>query len=298
MIKYEWRNELDEAQAAELSDMLDRAAAYDAEPEYNVIDAADVKSAFAKRDSRFRHLLIWMLPHATAMSEPDQPERIAGLLRLELTDSATAKAVLVIEPTFRSIGITTLLLEQVGLDTTGREGWLGTGAHSIGAWARGNHPASGRLSNRFLIPRTDRMWKLIRPTDSPHDAAAAPVLESAQVWAVKHLEWAGSPSGVDEHHVLREAGAVAGVVSVNLKAVASEEFGRCATISHLAFSPAVDTSALRRLLDGAAALAHEGGMSGLIVNVDSGDSRLVNACRLVGFQHDRTDVRYEIGGSR
>jgi hypothetical protein len=37
-------------------------------------------------------------------------------------------------------------------------------------------------------------------------------------------------------------------------------------------------------------------MTGVIIHVDSDDTGMVNACRLVGFQHDRTDVRYQIGG--
>ena len=52
----------------------------------------------------------------------------------------------------------------------------------------------------------------------------------------------------------------------------------------------------RRLLDGAAAVVHEAGMTGVIIYVDSDDTGMVNVCRLAGFQHDRTDVRYQIGG--
>lgn len=298
MIKYEWRADLSADEAAELADMLSRAASYDAEPEYSTIAFDDVERSMAQRDSGVRHLLIWMLPHATAMAEPDEPERIAGLLRLELADDTSAEARLVIDPRFRSIGLTTLLLEQIGLDTIGPGGWLGTGAGTIRAWARGNHPASGRLSNRFLIPRTRRIWKLIRPTDSVHSTAAAPVLEAIDHSAVQHLEWAAPITTEDRLHALREAGAITGVVALDLRPSESEEFGRCATIARLVNSPAVDPAALRRLLDGAAAVVHEGGFTGLIVYVDSGDTRLVNACRLVGFQHDRTDVRYELGGTR
>ena len=53
---------------------------------------------------------------------------IARCADLAITDGAAAKTVLVIEPTLRSIGVTTLFLERVGLDTTGVDGWLGTGA--------------------------------------------------------------------------------------------------------------------------------------------------------------------------
>ena len=42
MIKYEWRASLSPDESAELSDLLGRAAEYDAEPEYSRIDFADV----------------------------------------------------------------------------------------------------------------------------------------------------------------------------------------------------------------------------------------------------------------
>ncbi len=68
------------------------------------------------------------------------------------------------------------------------------------------------------------------------------------------------------------------------------------TITSASAAPAADALQRRRLLDGAAALAHEAGMTGVIIYVDSDDTDMVNACRLAGFQHDRTDVRYQIGG--
>ena len=68
-------------------------------------------------------------------------------------------------------------------------------------------------------------------------------------------------------------------------------------------SPALTTLArappgsLRRLLEGLAVVAHEAGHPGILVYVDSDDLALVNAARLAGFHHDRTDVRYQLGGS-
>ena len=99
----------------------------------------------------------------------------------------------------------------------------------------------------------------------------------------------------DGTRALREAGRVVGVAALNLRAVESEEFWRCATVEALV-APTADAGSRRRLLDGAAAAAHEAGLSGVIVYVDSDDTSLVNACRLAGFQHDRTDVRFQLGG--
>jgi hypothetical protein len=261
MIKYEWRTSLSPDESAELSDLLRRAADYDAEPEYNRIDFGDVNYAMSQSDSSVRHLLIWMLPYATAMGEPDQPDRIAGLLRLRCLPDGSAHANAVVDPRLRSIGIMTLLLERVGLDTVGPGGWLDTGAHTVAAWAQGNHPAAGRLSNRFLIPRTRRVWKLFRWADAVEDATAAPVLEPIDDADLADLGWVSAPLGSDNNYTLREAGRIVGVAALDLRAAVRET-----------------------------------GMTGLIIHIDSDDTGMVNACRLAGFQHDRTDVRYQIGG--
>ncbi len=193
MIRYEWRNTLSDEESAQLDNLLGRAAAYDAEPEYSTIDFADVARSMSTGDPTARHLVIWMLPYATAFGQPDLPERIAGLLRMTFTSPSAAEATVVIEPQLRSVGIMTLLLESVGLDSAAPEGWFGSGAHSITAWARGNHPASARLSNRFLIPRTRRVWKLIRCTDSAE--SAEPILEPLPEPALTRSRLGGHMAG-------------------------------------------------------------------------------------------------------
>lgn len=298
MIKYEWREDLSTQEAEELEALLVRAAQHDAEPEYGTIDFADVQRAMRRSDRSVRHLVIWMLARSVAMDQPDEPERIAGLLRLQFGSASAAEASVVIDPALRSIGILTLLLEQVGLNTDDPDGWMGTGAHTITAWARGNHPATGRISNRFLIPRTRRIWKLIRSAESFERATAAPVLERIGDTALNDLGWAAGRRHSDRLLALRESGRVVGLVSLDLRPVESIEFGSCATVEQAIAAPTADPAARRRLLDGAAAVAHDAGHSGVIVYVDSDDTALVNACRLTDFQHDRTDVRYQLGGSR
>lgn len=296
MIKYEWRTEVDPAETDELTELLGRAAEYDGEAEYTGIAAEQVIQSMTEGDKRFRHLIIWMLPYATALGEPDHPERIAGLLRMHVHADGTAQAALVIDPRLRSIGIATLLLERTGLELSGSEGWLGTGAREVSAWARGNHPAAGRLSNRFLIPSTRRVWKLIRAAAKDQSADAAPVLEQ-----VSHpgqtLGW------LDDFDTtgalaLREDSRVVSIGAIDLRPVVSEEFGACATILRYRAAPSASPRARRGLLDGLAAVAHEAGLSGVIIHVDSDDAQWVNSCRLSGFQHDRTDVRYQLGGPR
>jgi hypothetical protein len=298
MIKYEWRRALAAAESTQLADMLDRAAHYDAEPEYTTIAFEDVKQAMDQPDSPVQHLIIWMLPYATELGGSDHPERIVGVLRLVSTAPGVADAAIVIDPRMRSLGITTLLLERIGLDFSSDGGWSGTGAHTVSIWARGNHPAADRLSNRFLIPRTRRMWKLVRPISSADSLTDATVLESANATTVNALQWSTPLRDNDQLHALHEDGCLTGAVSLDLSPVESPEFGLCATVRSHAITPTTAVPTLRRLLDGAAALTHEAGFNAMTMYVDSDDALTVNACRRAGFQHDRTDVRYELGGQQ
>ncbi|WP_059021239.1 hypothetical protein [Mycobacterium sp. M26] len=284
MIKYEWRTDLSAPEADELADLLHRASVYDAEPGYSTIDFESVLQAMSSKDSRDRHLLIWMLPHPTALDQPDVPERIAGLVRLRHLGDGHADGTAVIDPNLRSIGIMTLLTERLGLDTTGPSGWLGTGAHTISCWARGNHPAAGRLSNRFLVPRIRQVWQLIRGTEPDPDLAGAPVLEPLQT------------TDALTRYALREAGRIVAAASLNTRTVDSEEFGLCGVVSDIDTPPSAPAGALRRFLCGIGVVARDAGRTGVVINVDSDELPVVQAARLAGFHHDRTDVRYQLGG--
>jgi mycothiol synthase len=296
VIKYEWRDSLGRHESAELAAMLARAAGYDAEAEYNTIDFADVEATLGQPHTR--HLLIWMLPRSVALDRPDEPERIAGLLRLVFTSDSLAEATVVIDPKLRSLGILTLLLEKLGVDAAAGDGWAGTGADTVTASARGNHPAAGRISDRFLIPRTCRTWKLIRSADSAESIIAAPVLESIPSSALPENGWQNGVARGGQLLALREAGKIVGLTSLDMQPVHSPEIGACATIACIAHPTRADAGPLRRLLAGAAATAHDAGFDGVVIYVDSDDVALVNACRLTGFQHDRTDVCYQLGGPR
>ncbi len=85
------------------------------------------------------------------------------------------------------------------------------------------------------------------------------------------------------------------MTALDLRPIESIEFGPCATVIHAVAAPTAGLSTRRRLLEGAAAVARAAGMRGVIIHAAADDARLVNACRLAGFQHDRTDVRYQLG---
>ena len=74
-----------------------------------------------------------------------------------------------------------------------------------------------------------------------------------------------------------------GAATLSRIPVDSEEFGACAVVDHIDPSPSAPPGSLRRLLEGVAVVAHEAGLPGVIVNVDSDDLPLVNAARLAGL---------------
>lgn len=291
MIKWGWRRSLTDTESVELAAVLDRAGKDDAEPGYSTIAFADVKNGMAQSNPAVQHLVIWMPPSARTSEEPP---RIVGLLRLVVGVDGAAEAVIVIDPPARCLGITTLLIEQAGLDTTGTDGWLGTGADAVSGWARGDHPAVGRLANRFLIPRTQLVWKLIRSATCIGDDAAPP-LQSVTAEVLDELGWVPSPVPTDRVHGLCEGARIVACAAFRREPVDSEEFGPCTVIHMCAAAPDATVPTLQRLLDGAAAVAQHDGLSGVIIHVDSDATELVNACRLTGFQHSRTDVRLRFG---
>jgi len=308
MIDYAWCTELQEADAQQLSDLLVRAAAYDAEPEYNSLDPAELTAEMADPSAGGRYLVLWLQPRPRALDAPLEPRRVAGLLRFLPAADGWYEGTVIIDPDLRSIGIMTLLMERAGLALDADEGWLGSGIRRVRAWARGNHPASGRIADRNLIPRDRQMWKLIRPVGDdarPADVhpaggagAVADFLDSlpADATRVEEMRRARADAAQSgEYPVLAHSGGgeLDGVLGLDLAPVFSEEFGRCASVRYLMTRPG-DRAAMRDLITAADAPLREAGLDALILYVESSDDDLVAVCRLAGFQHDRTDVRYEL----
>ncbi|OZG29221.1 N-acetyltransferase [Williamsia sp. 1138] len=313
MIRYQWQTELSDSEAAEVRNLLESASGYDAEPEFSGIDFADVEHDLAQRDPNRRLLLIRMLARQVRAGEDEEPECLAGVLRMVIDHHGVGDVQLVVAPELRSLGIVTLFVEQAGLDVGVEGGWLGSGARSLRAWAQGNHPAAGRLSDRHLIPRIQRVWKLIRPVEEPVDqslplsrvsavGADGDRAGSLAAFVERAAETAVPCPGLvrdlnhDHKTVLiaeDDGGHVVGALTLNTNPVVSDEFGKCGVVEYLSRDPANDEPALTRaLLTSAFTQAAEAGLEGVIVYVDSENAALVNACRLTRFQHDRTDVRF------
>lgn len=313
MITYQWHTELGDSELTEVRNLLESAAAYDAEAEFSGIDFADVEKDIEQPDANKKLLLIRMLARQTRAGEDEEPECLAGVLRMVIDRHGVGDVQLVVAPELRSLGVVTLFVERAGLDVGAEGGWLGSGARSLRAWAQGNHPAAGRLSDRHFIPRTKRMWKLIRLVDEPFDdnlplsrvspAGTSPEHVRALATFVERAEGAAMPcpgllSDLDHDNktvlvAVDGGGSVVGAATLNKKPVISMEFGRCAVVEYVSRDPANGEPALTRaLLTSAFIEAANAGLEGVIAHVDSDNAELVNACRLTRFQHDRTDVRF------
>jgi hypothetical protein len=243
VIEQGWRTEVEGAERDELSRLLTEAAGHDGEDGFATFGLDDPVPPGT------RYLLVWLLPDERTGREQPAPE-LAGCLRLE-PDAGTpgrAEARMVVHPALRARGVTTLLLERVGLDLAADGGWCGTGVRELRCWAVGDHPAAQRvwlrLRHRGVHPAR-REWHLVIPF---HRADLEGV-------AGRPL-----PDGIEDE----------------LHAHAGE--------------PGYDTRArLSAALDKLRADGADGGA----LTVDEGEDDLLAACRVLGFQHARTDVRYD-----
>jgi mycothiol synthase len=316
VIRYEWRTELSVDEAAQVRALLEGAAEFDSEPEFSTIEFDDVQADLEHGGPTKALMLLWMLPRHTRIGEAEEPEVLAGVLRMVIDRKRVGHVQLVIEPQLRSLGIVTLFVEKAGLDVGADGGWLRSGARGLSAWAQGNHPAAGRLANRHYIPRTQRVWKLIRPVadpwnkDLPTDrvrvlecGADARTVADLSEFVERVADTAQPASRLvrdldsEQKTVLvatDESGVVMAALTLGHRPVDSIEFGKCLVAEHVSRDPNSDPLLNRALLVAASSEVGRRGSEGVVVYVDSDDTTLVNACRLTHFQHDRTDVQFAL----
>ena len=162
MITYSWRTGFDAGEEREVGEMLAEAASADAEAGFPAVSLSEAYPADA------RHLVVRLLPDVRPGHEGSSP--VAAYLRVEPDPSGGLATVrYVVRPQFRSRGISTLLVEQMGLD-------LGT--PGLRVWARGDHPAAQRMARRFEclgVRAARKEWQLLAPRDAelPPEIAGA-----------------------------------------------------------------------------------------------------------------------------
>lgn len=299
MIIYEWRQEPDAAERAEITELVELAADYDEEAGFSRVQPPGTGGG---RDADVRHLLVRAAPDHR-FYRIEVPSLIA-YLRLEISDGV-GLVQLTVHPDMRSLGVATLLMERLAGESAPGKGWAGTGVSAIRAWAHGHHPAAQRMARRFGADERKHVWKVIR-----RHLADDHTLES--VPAPAGLSFRPMRPGVDEAAIGRVA-ATAGVANgsaplsdadetrvmvdengVLLAAVGLGTDGRVGTIQPMIDPVVRDRGVGRALLaDGLAAL-RKAGCDQAVMYFDSRDDLLVRVSRLLDFQHDQSDVCYEL----
>jgi mycothiol synthase len=304
VLSYAWRKVLDPQEDGELRQMLAEATAADAEAGFPAVSLDEPYPDDAS------HLVVRLLPDDRPGH--DASAVVAAYLRVEPDPSGgPGTARYVVRPRLRSLGISTLLLETLGLDLRAEGGWAGTGVSALRIWARGDHPAAQRMARRFErfgVRPGRRQWQLLAPLrgagrpdprgprpDSqglpprpPTDAA-----ERAAVTALWHQR-AGQgdvPRGVS---VLIAGADGTGAVWYDPDAGECTEYGTAGRIVAVLTEPGREV-VRADLVAAAMAGLRDRGLRVAAIAVDAGDRALTRDCRLQGFRHDRTDVEYVIG---
>ena len=297
MISYAWQKIAGPQEERELREMLAEAAAEDAEAGFPAVSL----------DQPYRddasHLVVRLLPDDRPGHDASAP--VAAYLRVEPDpDGGTATARYVVRPRFRSRGISTLLLETIGLDLRAEGGWAGTGVSALRIWARGDHPAAQRMARRFGrfgVRPGRRQWQLLAPLRSGGKperqgvrarppAGAAEQAAAAALWHRR----AGREELPRRASVLIAGPDVTGALWYDPDADERTEYGTAGRIVAVLAEPGRED--IRADLVAAAMTGlRDRGLRVAAITVDADDHALTRTCRLMGFRHDRTDVEYVVG---
>jgi mycothiol synthase len=233
MITYAWRTGFDPQEERELRDMLAEAAEEDAEAGFPQVSLDQPYGDGAS------HLVVRLLPDDRTGHPAQDTSPLAAYLRIEPDpDGGPATARYVVRPAFRSRGISTLLLETIGLDLRAEGGWAGTGAQALRIWARGDHPAAQRMARRFRrfgVRAARRQWQLLAPLRAtaqpgpdqvPVRSLAGPAEESAAAGLWHRSGRREGPPAKAEVLAVGRAADVTGAVGSTPAPVSARNAGR------------------------------------------------------------------------
>jgi mycothiol synthase len=315
MIEWEWCSRLDGETDVAVRSLLEAAEDYDREQGFSVVDYRALQNDLSDPDSPNRVMLVHYVPSEQAERELDDVQRrLAAVLRAEMSEDGAARVSYTVDPDLRSLGITTLLVEEIGLPGRDGSAWNASGISEVTTWARGNHPAADRLTSRFRIPATEEVWRLFRELkeddrtlpahefvfrmpagagDSAAITAYEQRVEATPRPAVGLSQDIGRP---DRRVVLAEdaGGTIVGAAAIDLRTTYDLIIGRWADITYVSTAPEADERLIMWLLDSAVKEARSLPIDTLILHVDPADEDLVHAVRLLGFVHERTDVAYRV----
>jgi mycothiol synthase len=296
---------------AELREMLHEAAEADAEAGFPQLSLDD------DTEPGTTQLLVWLLPDERSGRNVPLAPSLAGYLRVEPLrgeDEGIGEVSYVVRPDYRSRGITTLLVEKIGLELGAEDGWCGTGVRSLRVWARGNHPAALRMSLRFRrygIKTALRRWQLVVPLRvgreiDPGAEVGGPQVREATTTAerVSAAElWTASgrrhqPPAEGRLLVSGSAEAPDGAVWVDPDSGEPTEWGAAgrlvALVTRAGDREHEDDPLVRALLVAGLEHLRDAGVRAGVITVDAQDRPLVHEARSIGLMHDQTDVQYTV----
>lgn len=294
MIAWHWHEELSAEDLVEVEGLLDEAAWYDEEAGFATATPGAAPSGAV------RHVLVTMPPRGSRGSaELDRlPDvRVVAYLRLDILDG-TASTQFVVHPGFRSLGVATLLLERLAADP---EGWAAVpGLRRLSTWAHGAHPAADRVKARLGGTVEHAVFKTLRPVGGsrpllgePSDLSRRPTDDGVPELVPGH-HLALNPS---DRAVIDRADTQVSVPGVPGALVLGVDAGDPGgQLAPLGLVRAVEAG--REDLD---ALLTQGllvlqGLGARMVHayLDALDDDLVAVSRLLGFEHDQSDLLYSL----
>lgn len=313
MITYRWCDELSADDRDEVRALIRRAADYDAEAGFSAVDPAAVDS----RPSVGQR--VWHLPiraRRDLSARLDAPLVLVAYLHLAVDAEGLGVTQFVVDPEYRSRGIATLLVEELGLDVAADGGWAGTGARALRSWAYGSHPAAERLTTRFAVPAVRRQWTLVRhlsgPWAAPLDAAPtecavsepAPVADvGASLSAVldatsmptRHRDAVARTADSGLAVIASAGGDPVGFVRFDPAQHVHEEL-RASWIGALVVADRASGSGLgSALLVRALTALRDSGTQLALMRIDPDDERAVRMCRLLSFEQEEAHACYQVG---
>ncbi|MDT2006123.1 GNAT family N-acetyltransferase [Rhodococcus opacus] len=320
MIAYQWCSELDSGDRDEALSLVAAAAEYDEEAGFPRVHPKDVTST--SRDGvRISHLPIKARKDLSARE--DAPLVVVAYLHLQVDDEGLGTVQFVVHPGYRSRGIATMLVEELGLGTTTDGGWAGTGAVALRCWAYSTHPASERLARRFGISAVSRLWTLFRhlsgPFSSPLDPVAVP--DGFVVGDARPLENPAVSRSMSEvldaaslvpaqrerltDEIRLDSGCVVTVTDSSGACVGFVWFDptlsthfelRAASVRGLVLTEGVRGAGLgTALLAAALEGLRDAGVQLALIRIDPDDAAAVRMCRLMSFEQEDEHSCYQVG---
>ncbi|MCF3939642.1 GNAT family N-acetyltransferase [Gordonia tangerina] len=318
MISYEWRPKLSDDDLDAVLELVAAATDYDEEAGFSHIDPEIVPVA-DDGSGTVRHLAI--KARRDLGPQEDGPMVVVAYLHLFVDDEGLGTVSYAVHPDYRSRGITTLLVEEIGLDVGGVRGWDGSGATALRCWAYSTHPASERLTKRFDVPAVSRQWTVVRhltgpfalPIDRPEipdglvvgeprelaggDAAVVDILGRAALPDAQRdrLESDVGRGGGQVIEARDDAGRIVGFVWYSTDQRIHLEL-RAAPIHAVVLDPGARGRGLGGvLLVAAMERQKDAGVQVSMLRIDPDDASAVRMCRLLGFEQEDAHSCYQVG---